>query len=460
MQSQPDPFQFSDKQAAQELKKDPKYTRFLDWCIQQGMNLERINYPSAYGPSGLLVGVGTNQQLKKGDWILRTPCSTRTDYETIRNSSGVGEIIKALDVNQDYTLALFYMHQLLLGTESHLYHAISVSAPADLPFQWTEEEIEFIQDTQAIGLIKRLRVQCLQEADEIYGKVMEHGCVDKFCPGEHTKENFVKQYFQAWSMTQSRLISFGFNLKYYSMLPMIDSMNHHTAKETSIWQVVDSEGKILTQNSTANLSCYCIPGFEAVNGPQYLPPSEQVLETIISEVPIGIVEDTTAYFVPPEGSFFQIVSAQDLEEGEQIPCSYGDMSNRYHFVNYGFFLRNNKSDCFSIKLKISGKEKIILLHKNNRLDKFLASCKQVFNDAGLNTCNYSLVCQLAIELIKQQYLIDFGNSLDDAEEPIEEFESNRKRTAYEYRTEQRKLYQEHVDELQKLIVSKNNTLFN
>ncbi|CDW78169.1 UNKNOWN [Stylonychia lemnae] len=459
MQSLSDSFQFFDKVATLELKKNPKYAKFLDWCTEQGINLERIDYPLAFGPSGFLVGVGTSKQVQKGEWTLRTPCSSRIDYETIRNSSGVGVIIKSLDVNQDFTLALYYMHQFLLGAESHLYHPIQVSAPADLPFQWTDDEIDFIQDIPAITQIRQMRAQALQDADEIYIKVLENGCLDYFCPGEQTKENFINQYLEAWVITQNRIISFGFNLKYYSIIPMIEQVNH-TPGRSSIWQVVDSEGSVLTENSIGNLNCYCIPGIEAINGKSFLPPSEEVFETIISEVPIDVIQDTTSYFVPPEGSFFQLVSSHDLEVGESIPCSYGDMTNRYHFVNYGFYLSNNESNCFSIKLKISGKEQTILLHQNNKHDKFLSLCKQVLIDAGLKTCTYSLVCQFAIDLIKQQYAIDFGKSFDDAEQQIEEFDSKRKRLAYEYKTEQKKMYSYHITDLQKLIVSKNNTLFN
>ncbi|CDW72890.1 UNKNOWN [Stylonychia lemnae] len=388
---------------------------------------------------------------------MRTPCSSRIDFETIRNSSGVGELIKDLDVNQDITLSLFVMHQLILGTESDIYNPISVSTPADLPFQWSDDEIDFIKDIQTIALIRKMRDQNTKEAHEVYDIVLQHNYVDKFCSGDQTKENFVTQYLDAWQISQTRLIQQEFNLKYYTMAPMIESINHTQGKH-SICQVVDSEGNVLTENNIGNLNCYCIPGFEAVNG-AYFPPSAEELETIITEVPIEMVKDSTSYFEPPEGSFFQLVSAYDLEEGEQIPFNYGHMTNRYHFINYGFFLRNNDYDCFSIKLKVSEKERFIILHKNNKNDKFLASCKQVLNDAGLTTCTYALVCQFAIDLIKQQYILDFGSSLDDAEERIEEFENNRKRLAYEFRTEQRQIYSQHVVELQKLIVSKNNTLF-
>ncbi|CDW71222.1 UNKNOWN [Stylonychia lemnae] len=457
MQSQPDPFQFVNKVATQELKKNPKYTRFQDWCIEQGINMERIDYPCAYGPSGFLVGVGTSQQIKKGEWTLRIPCRSRIDYETIRNSQGVGQIIKSLDVNQDFTLVLYYMHQLLLGTESHLYNPLSVSAPADLPFQWTDEQIDFIQDIPAITQIRQMRAQTLKEADEIFIKVLENGCLEYFCSGEKIKENFVKQYIEAWVIYQTRLISFGFNLKYQSMIPMIEQVNH-TPGRSSVWQVVDSEGQVLTENSIGNLNCYCIPGFEAINGQDFSPPSEEVLQAIISEVPIDVVQDTTSYFVPPEGSFFQLVSSHDLEVGESIPCSYGDMTNRYHFVNYGFFLSNNESDCFTIKLKISGIEKLILLHSNNNNDKFLAACKKILNEAGLIACTYSLVCQFAIDLIKQQYLIDQGKSIDDVEQQIEEYKCNRKRLAYEFKNEQRKMYSQHIADLQKVIDTQNKTL--
>lgn len=74
------------------------------------MNLEKVDFPCAYGPNGFLIGVGARKNIKSGEWILRTPCSSRVDSGTIRSSLGIGELINALDFNQDVTLSLYFMH--------------------------------------------------------------------------------------------------------------------------------------------------------------------------------------------------------------------------------------------------------------------------------------------------------------------------------------------------------------
>lgn len=67
---------------------------------------------------------------------------------------------------------------------------------------------------------------------------------------------------------------------------------------------------------------------------------------------IETVEDTTFSIIPPEGAHFQMTSLYDLVEGEQIPYNYGHVANRFHLINYGFIIKNNLSDCFSIKIRI------------------------------------------------------------------------------------------------------------
>ncbi|CDW89462.1 UNKNOWN [Stylonychia lemnae] len=454
---QSDPFQFIDKEATQELKKDSKYELFRKWCDEQGMNLEKVSFPCAYGPTGFLIGVGARKKIKAGEWILRTPCNSRIDSETIRNSPGIGQTINALDFHQDFTLSLYFMHQNLLGSQSQLYYTIQVSNPADLPFLWNDNEIEFIQDKHAILLIKQMRTQILKDAEEIYNKLLETGCVDKFCSGDQTKENFFQQYLISWQYVLTRYVWYEFYLKYHTMTPFIESMNH-THGRYSFHQLVDSEGRILTQNTIGIPNCYSIPGFESING-HYFPPAQEELDKIISEIEIETVEETSFSIIPPEGTFFQMVSMYDLEEGEQIPYNYGHVTNKSHLINYGFIIKNNQSDCISIKIRIKGYEKNIILHRNNKNDKFLGSCKQILQDCGLVTCSNSLVYQIAIDLIKQQYVFDFGKSLDETEDLTENLENSRKRLAFEYRTQQRQIYTYHVAQLQNLLQGEKSNQF-
>ncbi|CDW87207.1 UNKNOWN [Stylonychia lemnae] len=449
MQTNSDPFQRSNIKATQELQKDPKYASFLVWCKEQGMCLEKINFPTVFGPQGYLVGIATNQKIQTGEWFFKIPCSTRTDFQTIRESPYIGQILKALDINEDLTLSLYIMHQLLIGTQSRIYHPLSVFTPADTPFLWSNEEINLIGDKQTVNLINKMKDQTLQDAQEIYNKVLEFGILDKFCIGEQSRENFIQQYLLAWQYSQTRYVQYEFYLKFHTVAHLIESMNH-TPGRYSLHQLVDSNGNVLASNKIGITNLYCIPGFESING-QYVAPNLDELNEIISEVPIEINNEQIHSMVPPEGSYFQMVSLYDLEEGEQIPYNYGHVTNRSLLINYGFIIQNNESDCFSIILQIQGRQKHIILHRNNKSDKFLAACAEVLKDSGLIKYSNDLVCQFGIDLIYQQYYLDFEKQLDDVEEISEEQLSSRKNMALEFKQYQKIIYQYHVNEIRKLM---------
>ncbi|CDW76839.1 UNKNOWN [Stylonychia lemnae] len=75
----------------------------------------------------------------------------------------------------------------------------------------------------------------LTEADEVYEKVLQNGCFYRFRLGEQTKENFVKYYLETMSISETRLIFVEFNFKYYTMLPMIESLKHTSSRYSIFW---------------------------------------------------------------------------------------------------------------------------------------------------------------------------------------------------------------------------------
>jgi hypothetical protein len=74
------------------------------------------------------------------------------------------------------------------------------------------------------------------------------------------------------------------------------------------------------------------------------------------------------------------VATEPLVKGEQMPYHYGWCSSRFLLINYGFCLPNNPADALVIRLPIDGEEKILLLHRNNKQDKFLEALKTANKD--------------------------------------------------------------------------------
>lgn len=49
----------------------------------QGVNLDKIEYPAAFGPKGELLGIAVACDIQPGETIMSVPCSIRIDYQTI-----------------------------------------------------------------------------------------------------------------------------------------------------------------------------------------------------------------------------------------------------------------------------------------------------------------------------------------------------------------------------------------
>ena len=93
---------------------------------------------------------------------MSMPCSLRIDINTIM-ASDVGPTIKALGVDEELTMALYFMHQRVLGPVSHIYHSLSTATPVDLAMGWSDEEIQLLQDRSTIECVLSMKRQ-MQDA--------------------------------------------------------------------------------------------------------------------------------------------------------------------------------------------------------------------------------------------------------------------------------------------------------
>lgn len=57
-------------------------------------------------------------------------------------------------VEDDMALIIWYLYEYLKGEKSEWYPSISITNLSELPFTWSDEEIEEFQDKIMIGYIK------------------------------------------------------------------------------------------------------------------------------------------------------------------------------------------------------------------------------------------------------------------------------------------------------------------
>jgi hypothetical protein len=77
------------------LQNDQKYANLLQWGRDRGQNLDKIEYPAAFGPYGELLGFACACDIAAGETILQVPYKMRIDVCTIM-ASEIGPVIKAV----------------------------------------------------------------------------------------------------------------------------------------------------------------------------------------------------------------------------------------------------------------------------------------------------------------------------------------------------------------------------
>lgn len=97
------------------MQNDERYANLLNWGRDQGANVDKIEYPAAFGPNGELIGIAVSCDIASGETIMTVPCKLRIDIETIM-ASEIGPVIKSVLSPEDASdeeliMGLYFMHQ-------------------------------------------------------------------------------------------------------------------------------------------------------------------------------------------------------------------------------------------------------------------------------------------------------------------------------------------------------------
>ena len=141
-----------------------------------GAQVDKILYPSTFGPKGELLGIAVACDIKEGETILSVPCSYRVDLSTIY-ASQIGPLIRSLtqdESDEELAMCLYFMHQRILGESSHLYTSIITATPPDLPLGWSDEEVKLIQDKHAIESVHLMKAYINGLYERMKPKLQDH----------------------------------------------------------------------------------------------------------------------------------------------------------------------------------------------------------------------------------------------------------------------------------------------
>lgn len=287
-----EPFRFRNQAKTEQLKKVSKYSELKQWASGLGSNLDKIEYPAAFGPKGELLGIACACDIAQGETILSMPCSARIDFGTIM-SSELGPFIKALGVEHDEELvmALYIMRQRTLGPLSPLYHSMQTATPPDLAMGWSEEEIAKLQDRTTIDYVHRMRKHIEGIFSHLYERFLACDSLAQFVPvASWTKEQVREFFLESFQSAATRYIQYEFHLKYMTYMPFIECSNYTPDKLPPLYQCIDKEGGVVTQCNLGYPMCYGIPGLEAHLGRPFSEVKNE-LSKVVSEKDLDMVDD-------------------------------------------------------------------------------------------------------------------------------------------------------------------------
>jgi len=78
-----DPWRYRNSKASLPFEDQEKYRKVVEMAKQAGANVDKILYPSTFGPNGELLGIAVACDIQAGETIMSVPCSYRVDQTTI-----------------------------------------------------------------------------------------------------------------------------------------------------------------------------------------------------------------------------------------------------------------------------------------------------------------------------------------------------------------------------------------
>lgn len=113
----------------------------------------------------------------------------------------------------------FVAYQMSLGAKSFWSPYFEIASEANLPLNWPENELNFLEDEVLKMSAQDLALSVEEEYSEAYAIAIKYKHLIN--PEKFTLEN----YKRAMSLVMTRV--FGWNVPYMMLVPFADNLNHH-----------------------------------------------------------------------------------------------------------------------------------------------------------------------------------------------------------------------------------------
>jgi hypothetical protein len=156
--------------------------------------------------------------------------------------------------------------------------------------------------------------------EEIYTKINETNSLSYFFPlDNHTSKSLFEQhrefFIKSYTSVSTRYIQYEYRFKYFTYVPVIEFSNFTPDLKPPMYRLVDKNGNTLVSCNLGYPNCYGIPGLEAHLGKPFNIVKEKI-SSVISEVEIDTLDDSSFYFDPKDEHIMEIVATEPLKKGE------------------------------------------------------------------------------------------------------------------------------------------------
>ena len=131
---------------------EEKYVKFNKWCDEIGIKRDSVLYPTAFGPSGTLVGISAKRRIGFKEAYIFVPTKVCLSEEQFRRSE-IGhllvdhpEVFEQRVSSAHMKLIFFVMYEMAKGTESFWHPYFQITEQTDMPCLWDVADLQNLQD--------------------------------------------------------------------------------------------------------------------------------------------------------------------------------------------------------------------------------------------------------------------------------------------------------------------------
>lgn len=235
-----------------ELQSQPRYQKFKLWCETNGVFNPSVDYPVAFGKHGHLVGMCAARDVPPMTSFLYVPNNLLINEPNIRKRSpemcalydAHPQIFKKHYDAEFLTLIVYLWHEKTKGEASFWKPYLDIINFTDLPFLWSDEEIDQFQDAVLQQNVKRYRTEFEEEWEKVYF-MLHKNKYDHIIPGisDPANKNKLREEY-VWAFCGVVTRCFGWGLPFTTMAPFSDTINHHNVD--SSYDIVKAEWRPLS----------------------------------------------------------------------------------------------------------------------------------------------------------------------------------------------------------------------